>query len=262
MTGGESRYVYAILPDGVRFPAGLIGFGAQAVEPVPYRALAAATSVVDPGAIGPRPEDVMLHESTVEALHHAGPLLPVRFGTILEGKAEVEQALAKQYDILTSDLERLGDKIEFGLMVLWEELPADESTVPEEASSAAGPGVRYLQTRVAEHRREAAARARAEVPAETLDAILGAHSLDHRRTIYSSGRIAVRAAYLLQPDDAHTFQSAFEEARKQVRGVRCLLSGPWPPYSFVTTSNGQPAITNQRGDRNPGAPPDVPGPTI
>jgi hypothetical protein len=262
MTRGESRYVYAILPDGDRFPAGLTGFGEAPVEPVRYGALAAATSVVEPGDIGPRPEDVMIHESTVEALHRAGPLLPVRFGTILEGTGDVERVLAKQYDILASDLKRLGDKVEFGLTVLWDEPPLDEGAMPEEAPSAAGPGGRYLQARVAEYRREAAARARAEEMAEILDAVLRPHSIEQRRTIHSSGRMAVRAAYLLHPDHMRAFQLAFDEIRQELRGVQCLLSGPWPPYSFVTPSDGRPASTNGPGAPDRSAPSDGPEPTI
>jgi hypothetical protein len=259
MTRAQYRYVYAILPAGARFPAGLTGLAGRAVEPVRYQSLMAATSAVEPGEVQPRAEDVMAHETTVEALQQAGPLLPVRFGTVLPGTADVERALAEQYAILTADLERLGSTIELGLTVLWDEVPADAGPPPDAESPSAGPGTRYLQARVAEHRRETAARDRAGALADSLDAALLPYALDHRRTTYADGRIAVRAAYLLPANRVYAFQSAFEQSRQQLLGVRCLLSGPWPPYSFVTPAKGRTAMSGKTDDGAMRAPADVPG---
>jgi hypothetical protein len=244
------QYVYAILPATTPVPTDLAGSAGNPLEPVRYRDLVAVTSAVDPKDVRPREEDVVAHESIVEALHRAGPLLPVRFGTLLPGKEDVERALAKNYDILMADLERLGDKVEFGLTVLWDETPADGGIDGDEPTSLGGPGARYLQTRLAEHRRETAVRARAQALAESLDASLAQYAVEGHQTVYPSGRIAVRAAYLLPPARVHAFQSAFERSREQHPEVRCLLSGPWPPYSFVTAAKGRSVIT---GDPHDGA---------
>lgn len=260
MTASQHHYVYAILHAGARVPVGLTGHARRPVRIVQYRELAAATSSVAPEEIETRTEDVMLHESVVEALHQAGPLLPVRFRTILPGEDEVVGALAKNYDVLTADLDRLGDQVELGLTVLWNEDPVDGEVSTAETSSVAGPGARYLQARVAQYQREAGVRARAEALAESLDDALRLHAVDHRRTIYPSGPLAVRAAYLLPTTQVPAFQQAFEQARAQHPDVRCLLSGPWPPYSFVTAPDGPSVIASRLQDRS--APSGIPGQQI
>jgi len=43
----------------------------------------------------------------------------------------------------------------------------------------------------------------------------------------------VRATYLLHPDTVHAFKGAFDATRPSLGDLRCMLTGPWPPYSFV-----------------------------
>jgi hypothetical protein len=70
--------------------------------------------------------------------------------------------------------------------------------------------------------------------AEIVHRALGPHALDERRTIMPGPRIALRVAYLLLPAGVSDFQAAFDDARRTQPELRFLLSGPWPPYSFVT----------------------------
>jgi Gas vesicle synthesis protein GvpL/GvpF len=239
----EHRYVYAILGRGMSVPQGLAGMAGSPVKPVQYRQLSAATSLVDPAELRLSTEEVLLHESIVETLRQSGHVLPVRFGTVLASRQAVEDALRDRYDTLVSDLDRLGDKIELGLTVLWADpsIAGEEEQVHDRGAShgshlTGGPGTQYLQARRDEYRQEMALREKAEVLAQSLDAMLSRFAVDHRRTILPSPRIAIRAAYLLQPSDIDTFQEAFEKARAQYRELRFLLSGPWPPYNFVTAT--------------------------
>lgn len=260
MTG--SMYVYAILPCGTPLPSSLSGLNGQPLMTVPYRQLLAATSSVDPAGLQPTAEAVLTHEAVVETLRQFGSLLPVRFGTILPDTEAVTAALSRRYDTLLADLARLGDKVEFGLTVLWAE-PASgrdrrespEIAAPEGAAGrgdAEAPGTRYLRARVIEQRRDALLRENAEALADVLDAELGRYALDHRRTIHPTPRIAMRAAYLLHPSNVADFHQAFEGARSSHPAARFLLSGPWPPYSFVSASGADgktPAGSEWRGIR-------------
>lgn len=238
----DQYYVYAILNRDCPIPNGLGGLTGGAVLPVRYRELAAAASIVDPENIRPTTENLLLHESIVESLRESGPGLPVRFGTILSDAESVERALAEQYEVLMDDLRRVGDKVELGISALWRNPPADEEETPaaDSASAPEGPGTRYLQARVADYRQEARLREKAETVAEGIDAVLSGHAVDRRATILPSPRVAVRAAYLLQPSHIDAFRASFEEARARFPELRFLLSGPWPPYTFVTERSGLP----------------------
>src|SRR5207248_4985702 len=116
----------------------------------------------------------------------------------------------------------------------------------------------YLQTRLAARRREAAMRERARALARELDGELSVHALDRRCSLLPTPRLAVRAAYLLEPGRVPAFQDAFAQLRRAHPDLRLLLSGPWPPYSFVTPPEGgeRSAGSRQRHDAGPHQPTD------
>jgi hypothetical protein len=255
--------VYAILARETPLPAGLRGFNGAAVSTVPYRALAAATSPLERGAPRPTTENVWRHEAIVEALRQQGPALPVRFRTVLADASAVADALAERYDVLAADLVRLGDKVEFGLNVLWDPpITPGEDLAPgsEAAEEAQGPGACYLHARLAAYRREVAVRERAGALARELDRELSVHALKRRCTLLPTPRLLVRATYLLEPGHVPAFQDAFAQLRRAHPDLRLLLSGPWPPYSFVTPPEGgeRLASSGRRHDAGPHQPTDRP----
>lgn len=238
----EGHYVYAILARETSVPPGLTGIRGTALQMVAHRELRAATSAVEAIALPATVDDALTHETVVEALRQAGPALPVRFGTILADTPAVVRALAERYETLVADLVRLADTVEYGLSVLWEQLEPERTaheTAPSQSAEDPGdvssnPGSRYLHARLAEHRRDTLRRANAEQTARDLDALLRPFALDSRWTIRPASRIAARAAYLLHQSAVEPFRQAFEEGRVLNPDLRFLLSGPWPPYSFVT----------------------------
>src|ERR687885_747668 len=68
----------------------------------------------------------------VEELRRRGPTLPVRFGTVVADVGTLARALAERHGELAADLARLGDKVEFGLAVLWERPPVDDAGGPRD----------------------------------------------------------------------------------------------------------------------------------
>jgi hypothetical protein len=207
---------------------------------VVYRDLLATTSVVDLGRVQPTAENVLLHEAVVEAMARTGPTLPVRFGTIFSDVGALERALRDRYDTLVADLGRVGDKVEMGLTVLAD--GADHPDTPNEAteldadgaSANGGPGTRYMRARLAVHRRDASRRKRAIALEDSAAQELSAHIIERRSVVAPSPRLLLRAAYLLDPSSVPPFLRAIEKLRAAHDDVRVLVSGPWPPYSFVS----------------------------
>ena len=234
----SARYVYAIVRRNTPLPP--VGGAAELVL-VPWRELAAVTGrVLDDGGRATL-QAVVRHETIVEAVRLKGPSLPVRFGTVFGDPAAVAAALADRYEPLAADLDRIGNKVELSLTALWS-APAwrDERTegVPalsrqEKELSA---GARYLYARAAELRRDEAIKERARVVAEKLDRILGARwaTLGRCVSLAPMPQVAVRTTYLLDPAKVGDFRTDFEAMRRRVREVRVVLTGPWPPYSFVS----------------------------
>ena len=245
---GERWYVYAITASDAHLPASVSGFGGL-LEILPYGELGAVVSCIGSADVnGAAPastaENLVRHERVVEAVCPGGAL-PARFGTTLPTRKAVTQAMATQYHALLADLRRIGDKVEMGIAALWQErdpapLPVPERT-PEmsgrpglDATPADRRGLAYLHERQAAYQRTATARERAEALARDLDVALRPFVLDCRRSLSPSERLALRDRYLLDHEQASAFQQAFDEVRQRHAEVRFLLSGPWPPYSFVT----------------------------
>lgn len=219
-----------------------MGLGGAPVSVIRHRELAAAISHIDPDDARPTLENIVRHEAVVEGLRQLGPTLPVRFGTTLPDVPAVVRALSERYAALADDLNNFGDKVEFGLSVLWDvsqlrtacavAAPRRSPTAESDGCSVS-PGLRYLEARRAEHAHDLALRERARTLAHDLDGWFRASSMDARLMVLPTARLAVRATYLVDPARVPQFQATFEMARRTRHELSFLLSGPWPPYSFV-----------------------------
>jgi hypothetical protein len=230
----SAHCVYAI----VRREATLAGAqgGISELEMVPWKELAAVTIRVAPDGVPTTMEALLHHEVVVEAVRRQAPALPVRFGTVFRDTTALASALAERYEVLSADLDRLGDKVELSVTALWPPAGDDiirgweEVDAPENLTD----GARYLQARIAQFRQEEAQRWHARLIAEKLDARLGEHAIERGHSLRPTPHAAVRMTYLLNPSALVAFRAAFDVLRHQEQEVRLLLTGPWPPYSFVT----------------------------
>lgn len=236
----ERRYVYAIATPDIHLPTSVSGFGGP-LQLIRCGELAAVASVVDAAysdgdAPEPTMENLMRHETVVEAVCAAGLALPVRFGAVMADSDALMSALEKRYEPLRNALRRVGDKVEMGVTALWRnpETPADAGGSAKETSAERSAGVAYLRARQVAYRREESARARAQALAQELDVALRPLAIEWSRSLCPSDRLALRDQYLIARDQVSAFDQAFDEVRKRHQEARFLLSGPWPPYTFVT----------------------------
>ena len=233
-------YVYAIVGSGFSLPPGLTGLDDAPLGTVCWRSVAAVTSLSALAEMPRSPMHLLQHEDVVEALRRLGPALPVRAGTILAGPDAVRRTLDERHEVLAADLVRVGVGFELHLGVLWADRgpddpgAGDERPVVGDAAPEATPGTVYLRARLAHHAREHARRAKAQVVAEQLRRTLGPLTIEHRLTASSAPRLAVTGELLVRPSRFEAFLAAFGDARRSRPDLHFLLSGPWPPYSFVT----------------------------
>lgn len=250
-------YVYAILPADAALPAGLSGLRGAPVSVVRGGAVAAAVSPIEGEPPGAAPARLLEHEATVEAVRRGSPALPARFGTIFPTVEALARALEARSAVLAADLARLGDAVELGLSVLASgpdrdatpapDESAAEAEIPERLRHAAGPGARYLAARAARYGGDSRARDEARRMEERMERMLGPYAIESRYTPRPAPRLVLRAAYLVAPSRLDAFRAAVEELRRSSScGIRLLVTGPWPPYSFVTAAR-EPAITGLAG---------------
>src|SRR5690242_752068 len=233
----SASYVYAIVGEDTPLPSAEHVPPASNLTRVPYRNLAAVTGHVVDDRRRLTTEAVLRHEAVVEAVRQQGRALPVRFGTVLRDARAVTRALAERYDELAADLERVGDKVELSLTVLLPAFALNDAAFhdlgAESAGIASGSGAGYLRARAAELERNDVLTDSALALAGALDDTLGRLALERRVALMPKPRIAVRMTYLLDPSAVAAFRAAFDARRPAWAEWRMLLTGPWPPYSFV-----------------------------
>ena len=238
------KYVYCIIRSQRLRDFGGIGIGgSQRVYTVHHNDLAAVVSDTPIVIYDPTRENVLAHEFVNETVMKEHTVIPMSFGTVFRSEDDVTELLRSTYQAFSDVLDKMQDKIEFGLKVLW-----DRDKVV--AIARAG------------ERRDPPPQGRDQPAHEQLH-LLRAHAARPARRIRAGGdesplrrghpRVAeVRGGR--EPQQQADRRSHDPErrvprrsgAKKQLSTSGCKeisrkyedmltfkYSGPWPPYNFV-----------------------------
>jgi hypothetical protein len=169
----------------------------------------------------PSPGFLWAHETVVERLMAAGPVLPLRFGTVLDGEDALAATLAERRDELAAGLERVRGRVELGVRVLG-------AAQRSRSARPTGPqsGHAYLMARREAHRR-------AEQEAAAVHAPLAAAAHDARLRAPAPPPAILAAAYLVDRGAVAAFRARVDALAAARADVAIACTGPWPPYSFV-----------------------------
>src|SRR5690242_13671637 len=118
----RGKYVYCVIQsaDSLKFGAAGIGDNGTEIHTVHYRDLAAVVSDVPLGVLDSTRENVLAHERVNEIVMRDHTVIPMSFGTIFKTKDDIGELLRSAYDAFADVLNKMQDKLEFGLKVLWE----------------------------------------------------------------------------------------------------------------------------------------------
>src|SRR5205823_4693338 len=120
-TPSEGKYVYCIIRNDRSREFGEIGIGSAArVYTVNHNDLAAVVSDTPIVIYDPTRENVLAHEFVNETVMREFTLIPMSFGTVFRSEKDVLQLLKSTYQAFTDVLDKMQDKIEFGLKILWD----------------------------------------------------------------------------------------------------------------------------------------------
>lgn len=184
-------------------------------------------------------EEALAHHGIVAAIAAAGPCLPVRFGSWIPDDAAAAALLGERQAALHAALARVAGRSELAVTLLWLEGPS----VPEEAPAPSGPAVgaeapgrRFLEARRRDLADTDGRRRAAERLADRLIGLfgdLGIDQADVRHETCPATEVAVSFAALVPTDAALAAKRAAIALAGTLEGVRGVVSGPWPPYSFT-----------------------------
>jgi hypothetical protein len=201
-------------------PPGLVGVHEAGI-------IAWATGVAEPAPRFGR-DDLLEQHQLISRLHaQFEACLPARFPSWFADEHALRAEIRGRQAEFRTALDAVQGRCELAVTVLWDN-PVDP-VVPTEASA---PGTRYLRERqqalVGSDRR----RARARELADEIEHVAGADVVAVRRQVCPSAAVAVSAALLAPRGCADELIARLPRARD---GVRILVNGPWPPYTFADT---------------------------
>lgn len=231
-------YFYAITTRAGAPVTGRTGFEGAPLLSMPYQEIAAVVSPLTAVRLEATPANVWLHEEIVESLMATAAVLPMRWGTVLPGERRLFAVLEVHYAAFVAALERVRGRVELGLRVLWNaDVRRPPSAAPAsegEGCSAATPGRQYLMARVEEDRRAQAERQRATGVAEEIHGPLAGLAAESVREVLLTPRMLLAAAYLVDRERVDAVRAQADALAAAFPVLRFLLTGPWPPYHFVT----------------------------
>jgi hypothetical protein len=185
-------------------------------------------------------EKVRAHDRVVKHLLARGAVVPCRFCTVLRGEQDVRAVLARHAEGLSAALDAVDGKKEWGVKVT----PPARGGVVAAEPTAPGSGKDYFLQKKRDERsradaaratREAADACHRELSAAAAGAALlptGDRGIGERR----GGDVLLNGAYLVADDNTESFHALVNDlgGRYEPLGLSIEVTGPWPPYNFVS----------------------------
>jgi hypothetical protein len=246
VSGGaeEGKYVYCIIrsADDREFGPIGIGEGGNRVYTVHYTELAAVVSDTPIRIYDPTRENVLAHELVNETVMREFTVIPMSFGTIFRTKDDIVELLKSTSSAFEDVLEKMRDKIEFGLKVLWdrekviarlEEGDEEIRRLKEEITSNAQSSTYFARMQLG-RLIETALETTANTYVMDIHESLKPAAVASRSNKPIGDRMIMNAAYLVERSREHSFDEAVKAlSRKYEDLLSFKYTGPWPPYNFV-----------------------------
>ncbi|HEV2644101.1 MAG TPA: GvpL/GvpF family gas vesicle protein [Candidatus Elarobacter sp.] len=237
------KYVYCIIRHDAARDFGEIGIGGGArVYTVHHRGLAAVVSDTPIVIYDPTRENVLAHEFVNETVMREFTVIPMSFGTVFRSENDVGELLRSTYEAFTDVLEKMRDKIEFGVQIRWdrdrvvESIEADNDEIrrlKDEITRNAASSTYFARMQLG-RLIEGALEDSASRYVQTVHEELKKASVAIRSNKVIGDRMIMNAAFLVNRADEKAFDDAVKElSRRHEHLLTFKYTGPWPPYNFV-----------------------------
>jgi hypothetical protein len=243
-SGGDRRtkYVYCIIRSAEPHRFGRVGLGVEPTEAhtVSFREIAAVVSDTPEEVLDATRENVLAHERVNETVMRRFTVIPMSFGTVFKTTGDIVEFLRGAYDAFRDVLDKMQDKVEFGLKVLWDrdvavrEIENDDEDIRRLKNEiSALRGSTYFARMQYGRQMEAALQRRSEQYVADIFAQLRDVSVAARANKPIGEKMIMNAAFLVSRDKETAFDAKVKEVGALYERLNFRYTGPWPPYNFV-----------------------------
>ena len=238
----EGKYVYCIIKSERPLSFGALGIGSEPshVQTVNYRNLAAVVSSTSLVVQDPTRDNVLAHQRVNETVMQHHTVIPMSFGTVFKTDDDIIELLRSAYEAFNDVLNKMEDKFEFGLKVLWDreeiirEIEAEDEDIRRlKGEISSQKGSTYFARMQYGRLIDAALQARSErYVAEIFEALRDV-SVASRSNKPIGDRMIMNAAFLVARDTEQAFDARVKDIGSRYDKLTFKYTGPWPPYNFV-----------------------------
>ena len=238
----SGKYVYCVIRSEQPLSFGPLGLGPEPAEvhTIHYRDIAAVVSNTPIVVQDPTRENVLAHQRVNETVMQKHTVIPMSFGTVFKTDDDIMELLRSAYDAFSDVLNKMQEKFEFGLKVLWdrdqiireiEDEDEDIRRLKSEISSQKGST--YFARMQYGRLIDAALQSRTERYVAEIFNALRSVSVASRSNKPIGDRMIMNAAFLVSREMEQAFDSRVKEIGQQYEKLTFKYTGPWPPYNFV-----------------------------
>jgi hypothetical protein len=244
-SAGESavgKYVYCIVQAAKLQTFGRIGLGVDPsdVHTINYKDLAAVVSDTPLTVHDPTRENVLAHQTVNETVMRKHTVIPMSFGTVFKTKDDIVELLKSAYDAFSDVLNKMQNKVEFGLKVLWDreavvrDIEKEDEDIRKLKSEIAGQkGSTYFARMQYGRLVDATLQARSERYLQEIFTALRDVSVASRSNKPIGDKMILNAAFLVSREKEPEFDAKVKEIGGRYAQLTFKYTGPWPPYNFV-----------------------------
>jgi hypothetical protein len=239
---GEGRYVYCIIKSEGPLFFGHLGIGTEPalVQTVNFRDLAAVVSGTSLVVQDPTRDNVLAHQRVNETVMQQHTVIPMSFGTVFKTDDDIIELLKSAYEAFSDVLNKMEDKFEFGLKVLWDRdqiiagIEQDDEDIRRlKGEISSQKGSTYFARMQYGRLIDAALQQRSEQYVAEIFEALRDVSVASRSNKPIGDRMIMNAAFLVSRDREQAFDARVKDIGSRYDKLTFKYTGPWPPYNFV-----------------------------
>jgi hypothetical protein len=238
----RGKYVYCVIKSEEALKFGPVGIGTEPadVHTINYRDVAAVVSDTPIEVLDATRENVLAHERVNEAVMRQHTVIPMSFGTVFKTRDDIIELLKGAYGAFDDVLNKMQDKLEFGLKVLW-----DRDVILREIENE-DEDVRRLKTEISSQKGstyfarvqygrlvDTALQGRSEHYVNEIFERLRDVCVASRANKPIGDKMIMNAAFLVARDKEAVFDARVKEIGAAHDKLTFRYTGPWPPYNFV-----------------------------
>jgi hypothetical protein len=238
----EGKYVYCVIKSERQLSFGLLGIGPEPAEvhTVHFRDIAAIVSNTPVVPQDPTRDNVLAHQRVNETVMQDHTVIPMSFGTVFKTDDDIRELLRSAYDAFTDVLNKMQDKFEFGLKVLWDrdqiinEIESEDEDIRRlKGEISTQKGSTYFARMQYGRLIDAALQTRSERYVSEIFEALRSVSVASRSNKPIGDRMIMNAAFLVARSLEQAFDARVKDIGQRYDKLTFKFTGPWPPYNFV-----------------------------